>query len=154
MSPSAVPTPAQLLALDRLLTLSPHNSFLGMKLESAKDNRLSVSLPLRDELIASEPGRMVHGGVISSILDTSCSLAVMLRLGKLIRVSTLDMRLDYLREVPAEGTLHSRSSCYRLTDQMAFVRGIAFTIDKDGTEDKVAKAAASFLVIHQQRVAV
>jgi uncharacterized protein (TIGR00369 family) len=152
VSSSAVPTPDQLLALDRLLRLSPHNSFLGMKLESAKDNRISISLPMSEKLIGNESERLIHGGVVSSLLDTSCSLAVMLRLGKLIRVATLDMRLDYLRSARAEGTLYGRSSCYRLTDQMAFVRGTAFTIDDSGNEDKVAKAAATFLVIHQQRV--
>ncbi len=152
MSPSAVPTPEQLLALDRLLRLSPHNSFLGMKLESAKENRISVSLPMSEKLVGNTSEGLLHGGVVSSLLDTSASLAVMLRLGKLIRVATLDMRLDYLRSAKAEGTLHARSSCYRLTDQMAFVRGVAFTVDDDGNEDKIAKAAASFLVIHQQRV--
>ncbi len=151
MSSPAVPPPDQLLALDRLLRLSPHNSFLGIKLESAKDNRLSVSLPLRDELLASTSEGGVHSGVVSSLLDTSCSLAVMLKLGKLIRVATLDMRIDYLRSAPAEGTLFSRATCYRLGDQIAFVRGVAYTV-KDGKEDKVAEAASSFLVIHQQRV--
>ncbi len=124
-----------------------------MTLESAENNRLTLSLSMnKTHAVCSESGQL-HGGVVSSLVDTSCSLAVMLKLGRLIRVQTLDMRLDYLRSVTAEGVLWSRASCYRLTEQMALVRATAFTVD-EGKENKVAKANASFLVIHQQRVPV
>ncbi len=129
-----------------------------MKLESAQDNRLTVSLELGKTLAAGPRQGMaagaLHSGVVASILDTSASLAIMLRLGRLIRVQTLDMRADYLRTLPAEGTLYCRATCYRYAEQMAFVRAAAFTTGEDGREDKVAKANASFLVIHQQRVPV
>lgn len=125
-----------------------------MKLESAQNNRLTVSLPLAERFVGDCDSGVVHGGVVSSILDTSCTLAVMLKFGRLIRVSTLDMRIDYLRRVAPQNTLYSRSSCYRLTEQMAFVRGTAFTVDADGNEDKVAKANATFQVIQLQRVPV
>lgn len=122
-----------------------------MALENVEDMLLTTSLEIRDELIGNPHERLVHGGVVTALLDASCGLAVMVKLGRLTRIATLDLRIDYLKPATDERKLYSRCSCYKLTQQVAFVQGIAYTKDEDGNEDEVAKATGTFMIISQRR---
>ena len=112
---------------------------------------LTTALPVRDEFIGNPHDGLLHGGVVTAMLDASCGLAVMVKLGRLTRIATLDLRIDYLKPATTKETLYARCSCYKLTQQVAFVQGTAFTRDEDGTEDEVAKATGTFMIINQQR---
>ncbi|MCP4445092.1 MAG: PaaI family thioesterase [Myxococcales bacterium] len=152
MSPPVVTTPDQLRALGQLLKLPPHNKFLGIDLESVEDMMITTSIPVREEFVGDVHNGLLHGGVVTAMLDATCGLAVMVKLGKLTRIATLDLRIDYLKPATDEFTLYSRCSCYKLTQQIAFVQGTAFTRDEDSNEDEIAKATGTFMIINQQRV--
>jgi len=145
--PPPITSPDQLRALDQLLRLSPHNSYLGLHLEKVEGDVLTCDLPIRDEFIGNPDGGLLHGGVVTAMLDATCGIAVMVKLGRLTRIATLDLRIDYLKPSTGEGKLYSRCSCYKLTKQVAFVQGVAFTKDENGVEDEVAKATGTFMII-------
>jgi uncharacterized protein (TIGR00369 family) len=147
-SPSLMRTSEdQLRALDQLMRLSPHNAYLGLHLMRVEDGVLTTELPYREDLIGNPETGALHGGVVTAMLDASCGLSVMVGLGRLTRIATLDLRIDYLKPTQARGTLYSRSSCYKLTQQVAFVQGTAFQRSDDGAEDEVAKATGTFMIL-------
>ncbi len=129
-----------------MLQLSPHNAFLGAQLEAIDSSEVIVALPLRAEFIGNAQDRTLHGGVVTAMLDTACALAVMAKLGGPVRIATLDLRIDYLKPIRDSEQLFARCSCYKQTQQVAFVQGVAFTRDDNGSEDEVAKATGTFMI--------
>lgn len=80
----------------------PFNRFLGLRLELVERGRCVLRLPWRDELVGDASRPAVHGGVISTLLDTAGGGACFAMLDhEEDRLSTVDLRVDYLRPGPA-----------------------------------------------------
>lgn len=76
----------------------PFNRFLGIRLHAVARGRCVLHLPWRDELVGDASRPAVHGGVISTMLDTAGGGACFAMLDRpRDRVSTVDLRVDYLR---------------------------------------------------------
>lgn len=140
-------SPDQLKAFEQLLRLPPHNVFLGIHLSKVEGTLLTTELAYREDLVGDPASGALHGGVLTAMLDATCGIAVMVKLERLTRIATLDLRIDYLKPTTQKTTLYSRCTCYKLTQQIAFVQGTAFQIDEDGNEDEVAKASGTFMII-------
>jgi uncharacterized protein (TIGR00369 family) len=78
--------------------LIPFNKFLGARLAVAERGRVEMEVPFRDELVGDAWKPALHGGVISALADTAGGMAVWSVLdAPTQRVSTIDLRIDYLR---------------------------------------------------------
>jgi uncharacterized protein (TIGR00369 family) len=141
-------SPDQLKAFEQLLRLPPHNVFLGITLSKVEDLVLTTELAYREDLVGDPASGALHGGVLTAMLDATCGIAVMVKLDRLTRIATLDLRIDYLKPVTRDATLYSRCTCYKLTQQVAFVQGTAYQLDEQGKEDEVAKASGTFMIIN------
>ncbi len=76
----------------------PFNRFLGVRLHSIERGRCVLHLPWRDELVGDASRPAVHGGVISTLIDTAGGGACFAALDRVEdRLSTVDLRVDYLR---------------------------------------------------------
>ena len=82
----------------------PFNRVLGLVAESADPPRLRFDM--RPELIGNARRGILHGGVISAVLDVAAGFAIMLALAKdaqpgekpeFPNIGTIDLRVDYLR---------------------------------------------------------
>jgi uncharacterized protein (TIGR00369 family) len=86
--------------------LIPFNKFLGIRVVALEPGRVEMEVPWRDELIGDPLRRALHGGVISSLADTAGGVAVWGALeSPVARVSTIDLRIDYLRPGRCEALL-------------------------------------------------
>jgi uncharacterized protein (TIGR00369 family) len=74
----------------------PFNKFLGIKIDETRDGFCRLQLPYRAEFIGDATRPALHGGVISTLVDTCGGFAVWTQLGVEDRVSTIDLRVDYL----------------------------------------------------------
>jgi uncharacterized protein (TIGR00369 family) len=79
-----------------LRDLIPFNRFLGIQLAAAQDGYCRLELPFREEFIGDAARPALHGGVISTLIDTCGGFAVWTRIAIDDRVSTIDLRVDYL----------------------------------------------------------
>jgi uncharacterized protein (TIGR00369 family) len=78
--------------------LIPFNKFLGVRVVSLDRGRVELEIPWRDELIGDPLKKALHGGVISTLADAAGGIAVWAALeNAMSRVSTIDLRVDYLR---------------------------------------------------------
>jgi uncharacterized protein (TIGR00369 family) len=88
----------------------PFNQFLGLKVEHLRTDSAAYSFSMKDVLIGNSTRRMLHGGVISAVLDAiggiAATASAMERLHdadreeivrRIARMGTIDMRVDYLR---------------------------------------------------------
>ena len=78
--------------------LIPFNKFLGLRATSMDRGRVELELPFRAELVGDPVKPALHGGVISMLADTAGGIAVWSAVETPHhRVSTIDLRVDYLR---------------------------------------------------------
>lgn len=79
--------------------LVPFNGFLGIDVDTLSEGRAQLSLPFRPEFIGDSTRNppALHGGLIATLLDTCGGAAVWTTVNPTDKVSTIDMRVDYLR---------------------------------------------------------
>jgi len=94
-----VPPPELLRFFEDLV---PFNKFLGIKLARAEEGFVRLELPFRPEFIGDAGRPALHGGVISTTMDACGGFAVWTKIGFDDRVSTIDLRVDYLAPGRAE----------------------------------------------------
>lgn len=83
----------------------PFNRLLGLHLVECGQGRAVMEMPFRDELIGDPFRPALHGGVVSTLIDTCGGAAVACAAEPSDLVSTLDLRVDFLRPGPLEDLL-------------------------------------------------
>ena len=79
----------------------PFNRYLGMKVPRAARGLRPLRAPLPRRLHRRPRSRpALHGGVVSTLLDTCGGAAVWTQIEPNDRVATVDLRIDYLRPGP------------------------------------------------------
>ncbi|MCB9594369.1 MAG: hotdog fold thioesterase [Sandaracinaceae bacterium] len=106
-------TEVRQLFLERI----PFNRVLGIEIVDLSPGMALFSVPFRPELIGDPDRRALHGGVLSAVADTCGGCAVWSRIGENDRVSTIDLRIDYLRPGQPE-ELRCRGSVLRLGNRV------------------------------------
>ena len=127
----------------------PFNQFLGMKMLSVTAELVEIELPFKPELIGDPQRQAVHGGVLSALIDvaggTVCWAAMQNLDG---RVSTVDLRVDYLRRGPPE-TLLCRAHLVRLGRSVAVAKMEVF--GKSDLNSVVATGHGVYNLVHQTK---
>ncbi|MEX0810652.1 MAG: hotdog fold thioesterase [Chitinophagales bacterium] len=78
--------------------LIPFNKFIGVQLVEVKEGFVKLKVPFKPELVGNPMLNALHGGLISTVMDTAGGAAGMTTLTSFEdRISTIDMRVDYLR---------------------------------------------------------
>lgn len=75
----------------------PFNRFLGMRLLELREGFARVEIPFKPELIGDPRRPAIHGGVLSTLVDTCGGAAAFTQITPPETVSTIDLRVDYLR---------------------------------------------------------
>ena len=136
------------LAERMLLVGIPHCKELGVEVVEIDKVRCTIRLAYQERLVGNPETGVLNGGVITTLVDSVCGIAVQMALGKLAQIATLDLRIDYLRGSTPKEPLFASANCYKLTRQIAFVRGIAHNGD---VEDPVANCVATFMITSLDR---
>lgn len=127
----------------RLMTGLPFGRELDMRLHEAADGVAVVSVPYDPRLVGDPETGVLHGGVITALLDTALGWAVMAAPAPIRATATLDLRIDYMRPARAGQEVRARAECYRLTRSIAFARAVAYHADP---ADPVATAQGAFIL--------
>ena len=125
------------------MTVIPHARALGMELVEATPGVVEIAMPWSEEFVGDPRTGVLHGGVISALMDTCCGAAVMTHPTRPATTATIDLRIDYLRSATPGQRVRTRAECFHMTRKVAFVRALAL----DDEEDRpVATATGSFTV--------
>ncbi len=120
----------------------PHNKQLGLRFIAAADRWVELQLPFKPEFLVDPDHGVWASGPIITLMDTCVGMASMLARGAFEPHATLDLRTDYVRSPKAQATVTARGECYRMTRQIAFVRGLAHDGDP---ADPIAHVAGTFM---------
>ena len=124
------------------MTLIPHARALGMELVEATPGVVEIAMPWSAEFVGDPRTGVLHGGVISALMDTCCGAAVMTHPTRPATTATIDLRIDYLRSATPGQRVRTRAECFHMTRSVAFVRAVA----RDEGDTLVATATGSFTV--------
>ena len=137
------PTANRLNRLLEVFESIPHCRELGLKVVQFEPGSGTIRLDYQQRLVGNVEFGFVHGGVITTVLDTVAGLAVFSTVDKDISVATLDLRIDYLKPATPEVPIFGYAECYKTTRNVAFARGYAHHGD---TTDLIANCAATFML--------
>jgi uncharacterized protein (TIGR00369 family) len=99
----------------------PFNRFLGVKMTAVKTGFVRLEVPFRDELVGDPHRPALHGGVLSTLADAAGGSAVWSGVEDTrARVSTIDLRIDYLRPAKLE-LLIAEATVVRLGNRVGVV---------------------------------
>ena len=71
-----------------------HCQVLGMTVEQADKDGLVIQLPYSDLIIGNPVTGVVHGGAITTLMDTCCGISTVCYLEDFEICPTLDLRID------------------------------------------------------------
>ena len=126
----------------QIVSSLPHARALDMQIDCVKGGQATLSLPYNARFVGDPENGVLHGGVVTALLDTAMGTAVMSHPQSTGGTATLDLRIDYMRSATKGQRLRAEASCYRVTRSVAFVRATAY----DECDDPVAAAAGAFTV--------
>jgi uncharacterized protein (TIGR00369 family) len=122
---------------------SVYGAISGLQLDRAAPAEAWSSLPYRPVFVGDTATGVLHGGVVTAMLDETCGMAVQLALDDSRAIATLDLRIDYQKPATPGHAIRAHSVCYRVTRSIAFVRATAY---QESEDDPVATATACFMV--------
>jgi uncharacterized protein (TIGR00369 family) len=82
--------------LRKFLAYIPFNVYLGIEITELVEGQVRMRLPFRPEFVGDPSRPALHGGVLSTLLDAVGGAAVWSTVALQDRVSTIDLRIDYL----------------------------------------------------------
>lgn len=113
-------TPEQILHV--MEHVVPFNRLLGLRGESLGRGRAVMTLPVREDFIGDVRRPALHGGVLSTLIDTAGGLAAWSALGDDESVSTVDLRVDYLEPAGLGAPLRAEAELVRKGNRVCHVR--------------------------------
>lgn len=119
----------------------PHAGALGMRMVSISDGAAEMALDWRPDLVGDPRTGVIHGGVVSALMDTCSGAAVLAHPDQPTSTATIDLRIDYMRGATPGQTIRARAECFHVTRTVAFVRAV--TLDDDESRP-IATASGAF----------
>jgi len=126
----------------RFVSAIPHVVELGMIVEEAAPGSAVIKLPYQDILVGNPDTGVLHGGVITTLVDTVCGFAAFSDVGDGAALATLDLRIDYLKPATPKLDLRAEGHAYKKTRNIIFVRSTAYHDDPD---DPIANCVCTFM---------
>ncbi len=80
----------------------PFHALLGIQVVTLEEGRVRLRVPFKPELVGHAEPPMIHGGVISSLVDITGGFAIWTQCAPQDNIVTITLSVDYLRPPLAE----------------------------------------------------
>jgi uncharacterized protein (TIGR00369 family) len=124
----------------------PFNRLLGVRVIGAERGVVKLMVPFRPELIGDPMRPALHGGVLSALADAAGGAALWSGIDDdRGRVSTIDLRIDYLRPARLEDVI-AEARTVRLGKRVGVADIRLFHSSRD--EETIATGKGVYNVLH------
>tara|TARA_R110002020_G_scaffold26454_4_gene85431 strand:- start:1675 stop:2076 length:402 start_codon:yes stop_codon:yes gene_type:complete len=113
-----------------------------MTVEQADEHGLIIKLPYSPAIIGNPVSGVVHGGAITTLMDTCCGISTVCYLPEFEICPTLDLRIDYMHPAEPGRAIYGFAQCYRISPTVIFTRGVAY---QDDREQPIAHVVGTFM---------
>ncbi len=127
---------------ERFLSALRHCQVLGMSVHAAKPEGLTLRLPYSTQIIGNPETGVIHGGAITTLMDTTCGISTVCVLPEFEICPTLDLRIDYMRPAQPHKDVYGFAECYRVTENFIFTRCYAY---QDNPDEPIAHVVGAFM---------
>jgi uncharacterized protein (TIGR00369 family) len=108
-----------------------HFDAIGIKINKVDSGFVCMSIDYKESLVGNPDTGAVHGGVITTLLDSASGFAAGTVLDVLGLTPTIDLRIDYMGASQPHKTLYGEAEVYRNTRNIIFTRGLVHQGDKN-----------------------
>lgn len=133
--------------MDTMTQAVPWARETGFKVTHIEKGHIWGIQPFAEHLIGDPDSRVVHGGVITTMLDNLSGMACAAAMEEFRFVATLDLRIDYMRPAESGRDIIGEAECYHVTKSVTFTRAWAY----HETRDKVIATAQGAFAINMPR---
>lgn len=126
----------------RFLSFLRHAQVLGLSVEHADSRGLTLRLPYSDRIVGNPETGVIHGGAITTLMDTTCGISTACALPEPEICPTLDLRIDYMHPAEPHLDVFGFAECYRVTPTVIFTRGVAYQHD---INEPIAHVVGAFM---------
>ena len=126
----------------RFLSVLRHCQVLGLQVQDATAEGLTLRLPYSPQIVGNPETGVIHGGAITTLMDTTCGISTVCVLPEFEICPTLDLRIDYMRPAEPNKDVFGFAECYRVTENIIFTRGYAY---QDNPEEPIAHVVGAFM---------
>ncbi len=119
-----------------------HCQVLNIQLISTDNGMLTLELPYSNSIVGNPDTGVIHGGALTTLMDTCCGFVMPICQEGSFFGPTLDLRIDYMTAAQPGKSVFSRSEIYRVTDNVIFSKGIAY---QDDIAKPIAHCVATFM---------
>jgi len=129
---------------DHMLSI-PHARAIGMTLVRHDAKGSVVRIPYAEHLVGDPDTGVIHGGVLTALLDNTCGIAVRPPDSEPsgVSIATLDLRIDYMGSAEPNKDIFAEAVCFKRTRNIAFVRATAYQTSPD---EPIATCVAAFML--------
>ena len=92
----------------------PHCGEIGVLVHEINAEGVTFSLPYQERFAGNPVDGVLHGGIITTLIDTAAGMCIYGRLQKYVPIATLDLRIDYLKPATPGEELFAYATCYRI----------------------------------------
>ena len=121
---------------------TPMGSKIGLHYLAVGEARIGTGLAYDNRLVGNAQTGVLHGGVVTALIDETAGGAAVSAAGGEMAVATVDLRIDYMRPAEPGLPLYCLAHCYRTTRRIAFFRAEAFQTP----ERPVAIGTGTFMI--------
>lgn len=126
----------------RFLSALRHCQKLNMQVHSADAEGIVLRLPYSPSIVGNPQTGAIHGGAITTLMDTALGMATLCSLPEFEVCPTLDLRIDYMSPGVADQDVFGHAQCYRVSRDVIFIRGTAY---QDDPEQPIAQVVGTYM---------
>lgn len=115
---------------------------LGIDVQAADPSGLTLRLPYSRQIVGNPETGGIHGGAITTLMDTTCGISIVCVLPEFEICPTLDLRIDYMHPAEPDKDVFGFAECYRVTPTIIFTRGYAY---QDDPAQPIAHVVGAFM---------
>lgn len=119
----------------------PFNAHLGLHVELLELGKAVIRMPFSKSHVGDVFRPAMHGGALAALIDATAGAAAMTHATANDRLSTIDLRIDYLRPAPLADVL-ATAEVRRMGKRIAVVNVLVTPVGAD--DEPVAEGRAVF----------
>ena len=136
--------------LENMMKVTPWANDRGFRVTRIERGHVWAVQPFDPKLVGDPEAGVIHGGVITTLLDNLCGMSCSTAMTEFRFVATLDLRIDYMRPAESGRDILGEAECYHVTKSVAFCRAWAY----HESRDKVIATAQGAFAINQPRTSL
>lgn len=126
----------------RFISAIRHCQVLGLRVVSADSKGMTLVLPYSAQIVGNPQTGVIHGGALTSLMDSACGVSTLCVLPEFEVCPTLDLRIDYMHPAEPHKEVYGFAECYRVTTDIIFTRGVAY---QDDPQQPIAHVVGTFM---------